>query len=96
MSLGEARDAMLGVMPRRYVPSVATLSRMETGRIEEKKVDGIVIFALADVYGCKLSDLSLMVADEAERVRDLLVRSSPWNNGPLAHDEQLVLTLAGA
>jgi transcriptional regulator with XRE-family HTH domain len=84
LSLVEARDRLVMVMPARYLPSVATLSRMETGKIDERKVDGIVIHALAEVYGCKVRDLSPMVAAESERIRDLLVRASPWNTAPMA------------
>jgi transcriptional regulator with XRE-family HTH domain len=75
-SLAEARDLLRDTIPHRYVPSVKTLARIETGETPEHKVDGIVIYGLAKVYGCKVSELSKVVADELERVSDLLMRST--------------------
>lgn len=75
-SLAEARDRLRDSIPHRYVPSVKTLARIETGFMAEDKVDGIIIVGLAGIYGCKVSDLSTVVANELDSLRDLVVRSS--------------------
>jgi hypothetical protein len=90
MSLQDVRDELLGLLPKRYVPSISKLSRMETGKVPEAEADGMVINALSQVYKCKVSDLSPTVADEMERVRELLVRSSPWNTTPSTDRTDLV------
>lgn len=76
LSLTDARDLLRDTIPHRYVPSVKTLARIETDEVAEDKVTGIVIYGLARVYGCRVSELSTAVADELESVSDLLLRSS--------------------
>lgn len=78
LSLEKARDRLRDTIPARYVPSIKTLHRIELGEVPEEKVDGLLICGLARVYGCKISDLSPMVAQEYERLGDLLASSSPW------------------
>lgn len=78
LSLSGARDALLFTIPRRYVPSIKTLHRMEQGEIAEEKADGIVLYGLAKVYGCNVRDLSELAADELEGVRDLLATKFGW------------------
>lgn len=76
-SLTDLRDALIAEgIPKRYVPSVATLSRMET-KGDESSVDAIVIYGMSLVYGCRVSDLSMEVADELDAMRDLLAHASP-------------------
>lgn len=76
LSLVEARDRLRDSIPRRYVPSVKTLSRIENGETPEDKVDGIVIVALARMYEKPISELSRVVADELEIVRDLVIHTT--------------------
>lgn len=76
LSLSEARDRLLFAIPRRYVPSIKKLQRIETGEVDETKVDGLIVYGLAMVYGCRVSDLSTVVADELKSVSDLLERQT--------------------
>lgn len=78
LSLSGARDRLRDSIPHRYVPSIKTLQRIEKGEIPEAKVDGIVIYGLAKLYGCRISELSALVAEEYDSVGDLLASSSPW------------------
>jgi len=75
MAMSEVRDAMLGFLPARLVPSVATLSRMETGTTN--KIDTIVLYSIARVLGCGLSSLSPEAEAELEAIRELVVQTSP-------------------
>ena len=75
MTLQDMRDGMLAILPKRLIPALSTLSRMETGYTH--KVDTIVLYAAARVLGCKLSDLSVEAAVELETIRDLVVSTSP-------------------
>jgi hypothetical protein len=77
-SLADLRDGLLlSGIPRRYVPSVATLSRMETGDTDEATVDAIVIYGMSKVYECRVSELSQEVANELDTMRDLLEHAWP-------------------
>lgn len=93
LSISEMRDALRDRVPDRYVPSISTLSRWETGQVNDKRVDGIVIVGLARVFGCRVSELSPEVASELDRTSDLLASCSPWNPIPA---EQLDLFAAAA
>jgi len=93
LTIDEAWADLRLVLPRRYLPSPAKLQRMETGAIPESKWDGIVIYGLAHVYACRISDLSPMVAEEYEKVGDLLASSLPWITTPQC-DGQLDLLSA--
>lgn len=74
----DLRDALIAIgIPRRYVPSVPTLSRWETGKVNAKGVDAIIVVGIANVFGCSLSDLSEEVADELQMMRDLLEHALP-------------------
>ena len=75
MSMNDVRDAMRDFMPARLVPTVATLSRMETGATA--KLDTIVVCAMAKVLGCPVSDLSPDAAAELETMRYLVEHTSP-------------------
>lgn len=75
LSLNDARDRLLFAIPRRYVPSISKLARLETGAIAEADISGIVIYGLARVYGCRVSDLSSVVAEELDAISDLLSRT---------------------
>lgn len=77
LSIQQLRDDLLFTIPRRFVPSVPTLSRIETGKVKEEKVDTIVVYGLAKVLGCRISDLSTVAADEFDAMRDLVEQSSP-------------------
>lgn len=76
LSLQELRDELLFTIPRRFVPSVATLSRIETGKIRDKKVDTIIVYGLAKVLACKVSDLSTDAGEEFDAIADLVEQSS--------------------
>ncbi len=77
-SLADLRDDLIATgIPRRYVPSVSTLSRMETGKVPESKVDAIVIYGMARVYSCGVSELSEAAANELDTMRDLLEHAWP-------------------
>lgn len=77
LTIDEAWAELRSALPRRYVPSPSKLQRMET-EVPEEKWEGIVIYGLAAIYHCRISDLSPMVADEYERLGDLLASSSRW------------------
>ena len=76
MSLATLHDELLLAIPRRYVPSTKQLQRIETDEITEQKVDGIVVYGIARVLDCKVRDISEVVADELDRLSDLLERQS--------------------
>lgn len=78
LSLEKARDRLFRTIPDRYVPSSKTLHRIERGEVAEEKVDGLLIYGLAKVYGCRISDLSSLVAEEVNTLSDLLDSSLPW------------------
>lgn len=75
LSCQDLRDGMLPLVPKRYLPSVSQLTRIETG--QTASVDTILLMAAAQVIGCKLSDLSMEAALEMETIRDLVVSTSP-------------------
>ena len=75
MSMNDVRDAMRDIIPPRLVPTTATLSRMETGHTG--KIDTIVLYAIAQVLGCGVADLSREAAEEVEAVRHLVEHTSP-------------------
>lgn len=77
LTIDEAWAELRAIIPKRYLPSPSKLQRMETETPEEKW-DGIVIVGLARVFGCRISDLSKLVAKEHEMVGDLLASASPW------------------
>lgn len=95
LSLTEARDYLVRTVPARYLPSVSKLSRMENDLIPERKWDGIVIYALSKAYGCRIGDISEMVAAEYESLNTLVVSASPWITTPTSPD-QMKLDLAAA
>lgn len=78
LSLTDVRDLLRDTIPHRYVPSVKTLARIETDEVPETKVQGIVIYGLAQIYECRVSALSTVVADELESISDLLIRTTRW------------------
>lgn len=90
LTIDEAWADLRAALPRRYLPSPSKLQRMETETPEEKW-EGIVIYGLAHVYRCKISDLSPMVADEYERLGDLLASSLRWIPTPTESGEMSVL-----
>jgi transcriptional regulator with XRE-family HTH domain len=67
-----------------YAPGVSTLSRWERGKNGGAEKDPLAIIALADLYGCKVSDLSPEVSDQLEAFRDLLIHASGWLTASLA------------
>lgn len=85
------RDRVLLAVPRRHVPGVKTFYRIEADEVDEEKVDGILIVGMANVLGCRISELSPAVADEHERVGDLLASSSRWITTPLEGQMSLLV-----
>lgn len=71
-------DLRASGLPARFLPSQSTIQRMESGIAAEKKWDGVLVVALADLYGCKVSDISPTISAELESLRDLLSGSSGW------------------
>lgn len=76
-SLADVTYELRSRLPKAMWCSLETIRRMENGR-SETKANPVVVMALADLYGCKVGDLSTVVGDETERLRDLLIRSSRW------------------
>lgn len=76
LSLSEATFQLRSVLPKALWCSLETVRRMENGRTTEDKADPVLVTALADIYGCKVRDLSPLVADELKGLRGLLARSS--------------------
>jgi len=62
---------------RRVAVSHETLRRYENGKVPEGKADIVVLAALADTFGCKLSELSPAAAADLETLSDLLKRQKP-------------------
>ena len=90
LSLQDLRDALVrSGMPKRYVPSVAKLSRMETDG--SARLDAITICAIAEVYGVSVRTISEEVANELEYVADLLEHRRPCTT---ARPGQLALAIA--
>jgi len=79
MSLQELRDQMMTFLPARLVPSVSKLNRMETG--DTRKLDTLIVCAIARVLGCPVSSLSPEAAEELEAMRDLAEHTSPCITG---------------
>lgn len=73
-SLEATRDELRTVLPKRFVPSAATLARIETGKIAT--VDTVLVVALANVLGCGIGELSQEAADEMDTLRHLLEHTS--------------------
>ncbi len=90
-SLSEATFELRSVLPKALWCSLETIRRMENGRTTEAKADPVLVTALADVYGCKVRDLSPSIAEGLEGLRDLLSRSSACTTGA---DRNLYQTLA--
>lgn len=78
LSVEKLRDRVLTLVPARYVPGVKTFYRLEDGEVDEAKVDGILIIGIANALGVRISEISSAVADEHEKVGDLLASSSRW------------------
>lgn len=77
-SQSDLRDDLLAAgIPRRYVPSVAKISRWETGTTSGTKVDALVVVGIAKVLDVPVSKLSQEVAAELDAWRDLLEHASP-------------------
>jgi transcriptional regulator with XRE-family HTH domain len=79
LSVEKLRDRVMTQVPARYVPGVKTFYRLETGEVDEASVDGILVVAIASVLGVRTSALSRAVADEQERLGDLLASCKRWN-----------------
>ena len=75
MSLEALRDDLRDVLPKRFIPSSATLARIETGKIAS--VDTVLVVAVANVLGCGIGELSPEAADELDTLRHLLEHTSP-------------------
>lgn len=78
ISVEKLRDRVLTLVPARYVPGVKTFYRIESGEVAEENVDGILVVGIASALGVRISALSQEVADENERLGDLLASSLPW------------------
>lgn len=68
--VGRAVFLLLGPM----APGQEWLRRWHVGDMAPERADLVVCAALAEVYGVTLSELSPVVADRYEGVRDLLIR----------------------
>lgn len=66
-------------LPRSMWVSQATLQRMEAGGTTEQKADPFLVTVLATIYGTPVSALSQVVADDLDRLRDLLGQATPCN-----------------
>lgn len=62
-----------------------TIRKYETGYYNEDNADPVVVMALADIYRVKPAALSPAIVKRAKRLRDLLIRTSPWITDPSAH-----------
>lgn len=82
LSVEKLRDRVMTLVPSRYVPGVKTFYRIESGEVDEASVDGILVVGIANALGVRISALSQTVADENERLGDLLASSSPWITTP--------------
>jgi transcriptional regulator with XRE-family HTH domain len=78
ISVEKLRDRVRETIPARYVPGVKTFYRIESGEVDETAVDGILVVAIAHVLDVRISRLSPAVADEHERLGDLLASSLRW------------------
>lgn len=77
LSLTDVRDWLVTRLPRRQVPSVSKLSRMERNLVPyAESVD--LIYALCALYNLRISEVSQSAADELERSLDLLTSLSRW------------------
>ena len=65
-------------------PKQSTLSRWETGKNTGYVDDPLTVIALADLYDCRVSELSQEVADQLETLRTLLLAASGWITATLA------------
>ena len=65
--------------PKAMWASHEKLRRMERGEVAEDSLDPMLIAVLADLYHCKVSDLSPSAVKGAERFRDLLDAGIRWN-----------------
>lgn len=77
LSVEKLRDRVLTLIPARYVPGVKTFYRIETGAVAEENVDGILVVGIANACGVGISAISKEVAEEQDRVSDLLKSSLP-------------------
>lgn len=82
LSVEKLRDRVLTLVPPRYVKGVKFFYRIETGEVDEASVDGILVVGIANACGVRISALSQAVADENEKVGDLLASTSPWITTP--------------
>lgn len=95
ISVEKLRDRVLTLVPSRYVPGVKTFYRIEAGEVDEAHVDGILVVGIANALGVRISALSQEVADENERLGDLLTSSLRWITTPgQASFDDLLLTAA--
>lgn len=78
LSVEKLRDRVMLLVPARYVPGVKTFYRIESGEVDETAVDGILVVAIASVLDVRISALSPAVADEHERLGELLASSLRW------------------
>lgn len=78
LSVEKLRDRVRTLVPDRYVPGIKTFYRIEADEVSEEKVEGILIVGIARACGVRISAISQEVADETERVSDLVSSSLPW------------------
>lgn len=76
LSVAEIRDGLRERLPRRHVPAVSTLSRVETGQI--RTIDFVLLCALSQVLECSLDDLSVDASDDYEQIRELVLAASEY------------------
>lgn len=77
-------DLMIEVrarLPRSKWVTHETLRGYENGTRPEDRADPVVVAALADVFGCRVEDLSPLVAEAADVIRELLVKLSDSDGG---------------
>lgn len=75
LSLRDLHVELQSRLPRSRWVSYEKLRRYENGMMPETRADPLLVIALADVFGCKVAELS-PIADQAVQVmRDLLIRS---------------------
>lgn len=75
LSLINVMVEMRSRLPRSQWPSQEKLRRYESGAVPETRADPLLIVALADIFGCKVADLSPVASEAVQSMRDLLIRS---------------------
>lgn len=82
--------AIRSALPESMWISQTKIQRIESGAIPEAKVDTFLALFLADLYGVELADLSGAIADDLEKVADLVKRGSAEASGWIVSHERLV------